>query len=227
LISVVEATPPIHPLYRVGRKAGPLTLPPLSVVGGQRFDDPLGTFRVLYTAERQLGCFVETLAPLRPSLTDIAALSLAAGATIRPATHVPPAWRSARRIARLSVRPGLRWPDLRASETCELLRAELADVVLHLGMTDVDVGGARGPSRALTQRVARWAFQSGFAGIAYRSRFADDLDSWAIFEGDHRDPVGGPHRSAVTTRPCARQRDGSVLPFDRAERFPEGPAGLP
>jgi hypothetical protein len=142
-------------------------------------------FRVLYAAERQLGCFVETLAPLRPSLADIAALSLAAGTTIRPLVHISPQWRSARRIARLSLLPGRRWLDLRAPETCELLRAELADVLLGLGMSDLDVSGARGPSRELTQRISRWAFDRGFAGIAYRSRITDELACWAIFEGGH------------------------------------------
>lgn len=192
MISVVEATPPSRPLSRVGRKPDPRILPPLSVVGGQRFDDPHGVFRVLYTAERQLGCFVETLAPLRPSLTDIAALSLAAGTTIRPVAQVSTDWRSARRIARLRLLPGRRWLDLRAAETCEVLRAELADALLALGMDDFDVSGARGPSRALTQRIARWAFDRGYAGIAYRSRVSDDLDCWAIFEGDHWAPVGRP-----------------------------------
>src|SRR6266550_2696501 len=47
--------------------------PPLSVTGKSRFDDPNRQFRVLYVAERRLGCFVEALAPLRPSLNDIAA----------------------------------------------------------------------------------------------------------------------------------------------------------
>jgi len=129
LISVVEATPPNRPLYRVGRKPDPRVLPPLSVVGGQRF---------------------------------------------------------------VSLLPGRRWLDLRAPETCEVLRPELADVLLALGMADFDVSGARGPSRELTQRISRWAFDRGFAGIAYRSRVSDDLDCWAIFEGGHWGLVGRP-----------------------------------
>ncbi|MFN8635154.1 MAG: RES domain-containing protein [Chloroflexota bacterium] len=192
MISVVEVIPPSRPLYRVGRQPDPLVLPPFSVVGSNRFDDPHGMFRVLYVAERQLGCFVETLAPLRASVADIAALSRAAGATIRPVRRIPLDWCQERRIARLRLRAGYRWLDLRAPETCEVLRAELADLLVRLGLTDFDVSGARGPSRALTQHIARWAYEHSFAGIAYRSRFADSLDCWAVFEGDHWESVGRP-----------------------------------
>ena len=190
--AVVEAVPSISPLYRVGRKPNPLVLPPWSVLGGNRFDDPRGDFRVLYAGESRLACFVETLAPLRPALADIAALGASVGARVRPISHISADWRSARRIARLRLVPGRRWLDLRAPETCEALRVELADVLLRLGMTDFDVSGARGPSRDLTQTIARWAFDRGFAGIAYRSRFDDQLGCWALFEGDHYEPVGSP-----------------------------------
>jgi hypothetical protein len=192
LSAIVEAVPPIAPLYRVGRKPDPRVLPPHHVVGGNRFDDPLGDFRVLYAGETRLACFVETLAPLRPSVADIAALSASAGVTVRPPRQIPADWRRARRIARLRLLPGRRWLDLRAPETCEALRAELAALLLRLGMTDFDVSGARGPSRELTQRIARWAYDESFAGIAYRSRFDDRLDCWAIFEGAHIASVGAP-----------------------------------
>jgi len=192
LSAVVQAVPPTAPLYRVGRKPDPRAFPPRHVVGGNRFDDPLGGFRVLYAGETRLACFVETLAPLRPSVADIAALSAAAGVAIRPSRQIPADWRSARRIARLELFSGHRWLDLRAPETCEVLRTELAGVLLRLGMTDFDVSGARGPSRELTQRIARWAFDWGFAGIAYRSRFDDRLDCWAIFDGGYFAPVGSP-----------------------------------
>ena len=190
--AVLEAAPPIAPLYRVGRRPDPLVLPPLHVVGGNRFDDPRGEFRVLYAGESRLACFVETLAPLRPSLADISALSVAAGAKVRPVSRISADWRRARRIARLRLVPGRRWLDLRAPETCETLRSEFAAALLRLGMIDFDVSGARGPSRELTQGIARWAFDRDFAGIAYRSRFDDRLDCWAIFEGGHYEPVGTP-----------------------------------
>ena len=82
--------------------------------------------------------------------------------------------------------------------------AGLADVLLRLGMADFDVNGARGPSRDLTQRITRWAYEHGFAGVAYRSRFADDLDCWAIFEGNHGSRSDGRCRFATTILPCTR-----------------------
>ena len=161
--------------------------------GGNRFDDPLGEFRVLYAGESRLAAFMETLAPLRPSLADITGLSTAAGARIRLTNRISVDWRRARRIARLRLVRGRRWLDLHAPETCEVLRGEFADVLLQLGMADFDVSGARGPSRELTQQIARRAFSWGYAGIAYRSRFDDTLNCWAIFEGDHYEPVGRPN----------------------------------
>jgi hypothetical protein len=73
--------------------------------------------------------------------------------------------------------------DLRATETCEFLRQELAPVLVRLGLSDFDVSGARRPSRALTQAIARWAFDRSYHGIAYKSRFSDALDCRALFEG--------------------------------------------
>jgi hypothetical protein len=34
----------------------------------------------------------------------------------------------------------------------------------------------------LTQAIARWAHERGYHGIAYKSRFDDAFDYWAIFE---------------------------------------------
>jgi hypothetical protein len=150
------------------------------------------------------------LAPLRASVADIAAPSRAAGVTVRPVRHIPLDWCHTRRIARLRLRPGHQRLDLRAPETCEILRAELADLLVRLGLADLDVSGARGPSRDLTQPIARWAYDCGFAGIAYRSRFADSLDCWAIFEGDIGRRSGGQRRFAATTPPCARQPGSSA-----------------
>jgi hypothetical protein len=85
---------------------------------------------------------------------------------------------------------GQRWLDLRAFETREVLRVELAPKLVELGLGDLDVSGMRGPSRELTQAIARFAYERGFAGLAYRSRFDDSLDCWAVFEGAELEPIG-------------------------------------
>ena len=53
--------------------------------------------------------------------------------------------------------------------------------MLDLGLTDLDLSGVLGPQRRLTQALARWAYEHGYAGIAYPSRFDDALSLWAIF----------------------------------------------
>lgn len=169
-------------LYRVGRRPDPLVLPPWDVSGAERFDDPRRQFRVLYAAERRLACFIETLAHFRPHVAVLAQLH-AAGGTLPPeAGRVPPDWNQRRLVGRFRLAERQRWLDLRSPRTCELLRVELAEVLIHLGLDDLDVSGVRGPSRALTQAIARWAFERGFRGIAYRSRFDDALTCWAVFE---------------------------------------------
>jgi len=66
----------------------------------------------------------------------------------------------------------------------------MAATLVSLGLPDFDVSAARGPSRDLTRHVARWAFERDFQGVAYRSRFADDLDCWVVFEGAAISPAG-------------------------------------
>jgi hypothetical protein len=55
--------------------------------------------------------------------------------------------------------------------------------LLELGHDDFDLGDALGRDRRISQAVSRFAYDNGFQGIAYISRFDDDFDCWAIFEG--------------------------------------------
>lgn len=190
---VALATPPNDPLYRVARPPNPLAWPDRRFIGGSRFDDPLNQFRVLYVAERRLGCFIESLAGFRPDIQLLARLRSVTGVSgPLPRAVVPKDWYTRRFVGRLRVEPGQRWLDLRAPETLQALRTELADALVRLGLPDFDVSAARGPSRMLTRQIARWAFEQGFRGVAYRSRFADDIDCWAIFEGANVAAVGPP-----------------------------------
>ena len=195
---VALATPPLDPLFRVGHAPDPLVWPDRRFIGGSRFDDPLDHFRVLYLAERRVGCFVESLARFRPDIDLLARLAAIKGTPfLLPAPVVPADWYRRRRVGMLTVLTGQLWLDLRVPETLQELRVEMASTLVSLGLPDLDVSAARGPSRELTRQIARWAYERDFRGIAYRSRFADDLDCWAIFEGAAISPAGPPEVIAL------------------------------
>lgn len=70
------------------------------------------------------------------------------------------------------------------------MRSKLAPVLRQLALPELDVSVLRGPNRPLTRAVGRWAYDAGYQGIIYRSRFHDAFDCWAIFEGADFDRVG-------------------------------------
>jgi hypothetical protein len=189
-------------LYRLGRPPDPLAFPIFEFTGGERFDDPQRQFRVLYVAEQRIACFVETLARFRPSVELLAAWRAMPEADVpEPPLQVgliPRDWLADRLMARVLLSPGQRWLDLRAFETREALRAELVGTLHALGLDDLDVSGVRGSRRPLTQAIARWAYERGYQGIVYSSRFHDAYRCWAVFEGAHFERSGRPQ--AITPR---------------------------
>ena len=190
---VRHARTPRGVLYRIGRLPDPLRWPPWEVAGGERFDDPRREFRVLYAAAQRRGAFVETLAPFRPTLESLARLQqLAGNEPPLPRSTVPADWYQRHAVAGLRLRPGQRWLDLRAPATRETLRAELAATLRSLGLSDLDLSRVLGPHRALTQAIARWAYERGDAGLTYTSRLDHRLTLWALFEGAAFEPVGLP-----------------------------------
>jgi hypothetical protein len=65
-------------LHRIGRAPDAWSWPPWAYAGedgtfGNRFDDPLGEYRVLYASSERLGTFLETLARYRPDPAIVAA----------------------------------------------------------------------------------------------------------------------------------------------------------
>lgn len=163
---VRHARTPRGVLYRIGRLPDPLVWPPWEVVGAGRFDDPQREFRVLYAAAQRRGAFVETMAQFRPLLEALARMQrLADSEQQRPSSIVPADWYQRRAVARLRLLPGQRWLDLRAPETREELRAELAATLMTLGLSDLDLSRVLGPQRTLTQAIARWTYERGYAGL--------------------------------------------------------------
>jgi len=182
------------PLYRIGRTPDPLAWPPRAFAGGGRYDDPGGEFVVLYAAEQRRGAFVETLAPFRPAVADLAlAQRLPDGdpSDRMPPAGVIPATFFRRRIAAFRVETPGPWLDVRAPETHQALRSELAEPLVALGYGARFVwGDALGHDHRLTQIIARWAFDHRFQGLVYSSCHDAKLDCWALFDGAIISPVG-------------------------------------
>ena len=200
-MAVRWASAPSEPLYRIGRYPDPLAWPDRRYVGGERFDDPSGSFRVLYAAEQRVACFVETLAHFRPDLQLLAAMGRVRGSDeVVPTGEVPPDWCAIRGIARFALGQDQELLDLRAPETMQHLRGALAGELVRAGLDDFDVSDTRGRNRQVTRLVARWAYEQGFRGIAYRSRFGDAFDCWAVFEGAAIRPIQ-PHEPITADDP--------------------------
>lgn len=135
--------------------------------------------------------FLELLASLRPSLRVLAAEHEVGGSqeTVE-ANVVNEAWRLRRSIARFRLLRGQRWLDLRRLEMRQALRPMFAGLLAQLGFNDFDAGAVLSPDRHLTQTVSRWAFEHGYTGVVFPSRFEPTYTNWAVFEGAAIEPVG-------------------------------------
>jgi hypothetical protein len=175
------------PIFRIGRRPNPWEPPDWSLAGadgtfGNRFDDPEATYRVLYASSQRLGCYLETLARFRVDIKLYAELGEIAGEDdFVPRGVVPPEWAEKRMIGAAEHEGS--YADLYGSEWIGILRRELAPDCLALRLNDLDAAILQASApRRLTQRASRIAFQAGFDGIHYRSRYGHDVQNWALFE---------------------------------------------
>jgi RES domain len=188
------------PLHRVGRRPDAWAWPDWAYAHddgtfGNRYDDPLSEYRVLYASRPRLGAFAETLARFRPDLELAAECALIApdprDADFAPALGagvVPTEWCATRAIG--SARHGGAFADVGRSESLAALRSALAARALHYGFDDLDAGELRRRApRAFTQEISRHVFVHGrgpdgrpLAGLRYLSRLGDERVNWAIFE---------------------------------------------
>lgn len=197
-MALLEADSPSEPLFHIGRNPDPFAWTEWRFVGAGRFDDPRQprTFRVLYATEQRLAAFVETLQKWRPSIDALAALEnvvphpAIAGTVEHIPGTIPADWHLKRSLGTLRLLPDQRWLDLREHESRETLRMQLAPMLQQLGLDDFDLSDALSRNRHLTQTISRFAFDEGFQGIAYKSRFDDTFDCWAVFEGARFEPTG-------------------------------------
>lgn len=191
-------------VYRLGRLPDLLEWPPLESAGSGRFDDLARRFRVLYAARQRAACFAETLATFRPSLELLAET----GDPADIVGAVSAGFLRSRGIVAFRLRAG-RWLDVRPLETLAALRAVFGSTLHEFGLTDVDLSGVCGPQRAFTQSVAAWAYEHGYHGIVYPSRFGATFECWAIFVNARIEPAGVGTPLSLVTLTCWPSRPSS------------------
>lgn len=200
-------TPPSKPIFRVARRGHDPFDPPsweyrlADGTFGHRFDDPAARygaseearFRMIYCATEREGAFGETIAHFRPSLATIAGLKEVEASTDREPLHfaiLPADWCSSRWLGKTRLDPALRFVDVEAPDTLQVLREtpKIAQVAVELGLPDIDRSVLTGPYRLLTQQIARIVYeqterngQPSFAGLRYLSRLNPDWECWAIY----------------------------------------------
>ena len=87
------------------------------------------------------------------------------------------------------------YADIYALGWVSHLRTALAEIAVRLGMEDIDLSSLeRAEPRLLTQQAGRNAFELGYAGVYYHSRYGHSIENWAIFE---RFPIHEPHSRKV------------------------------
>jgi hypothetical protein len=197
MICDLESKLGTSPLYRIGRAPDPWAWPDWAYAGsdgtfGNRYDDPLGTYRVLYASSQRLGAFIETLTPYRPD-PAILATTIAADAldgdfpTLAPGV-IPTSWFPGRKMGVAHFSGVV--ADVGHTRSLEFLRQVLADRILHYGLADLDAATIRQSApRRFTQEVSRRVYECvdaggtrAFWGVYYRSRQGDQLENWALFE---------------------------------------------
>lgn len=140
---------------------------------------------MLYAGATRRVCFLETLAPFRPSLSLLSQLRLIrtgpAGYDVPQIGSIPDDV-LARLIGSFHLQAGQRWFDFRSAETYQALREDYPDTIMAFGHDDFDASHALSADRDLTQAIARLAFQEGFDGIVYKSRLEPALNCWALFD---------------------------------------------
>ena len=142
-LRALDTRKPPNEIFRIGRKSDPWQPPDWSHAQpdgtfGNRFDDPVGYYRVLYASTQRLSCFIETLARFRPDLMLLSELGEIEGEDdFLPRGVVPPEWCEQRRIGPAEARGD--YAEIYASSWIAHLRTRLADECLHLGLQDPDL----------------------------------------------------------------------------------------
>lgn len=190
-------------VFRVGYAPDPFAWTPWQYANGGRFDgrwdDPDGTYRTLYVADRLLGCLLEVLADFRPDLELLAELDAIVDddgsddsyPTLR-AGVIPRSWLEPRCAGRALIAG--EFADVRAAGTIATLRRRFAAVAAGMELPDLDASALKlSAPRTLTQAISSWLYRDvrpPLSGVCFASRFADALTMWAVFEQPGEDATG-------------------------------------
>lgn len=155
---------------------------------GNRWDDPLGHYRVHYACAQPVGAYLEKLAPFRPDpIAASRVRSIAGGGTGAPPGKLPTSWLAGQMLG--EAVPNGEYAHLGHSRSLAFIRATLAGRLIAHDIKDLDAATIRlSTPRGLTQEISREVYDatapsgSRFAGIRYASRLGDEFDNWAIFE---------------------------------------------
>lgn len=193
MTSELETVTPTGPIFRLARAPDPWAWPDWNQAGpggtfGNRWDDPAGSYRVLYASSTRFGALIETLSPFRPDLDVVAGLSGIEGDEEPVAAGTIPREWFEQRLMGVAEIDGV-YADIGAAGSLSWLRSRLADRAIHFGLSDIDAAAIRlAAPRGFTQEVSRLVYEcrtegdDPIAGISYRSRLDDGTFNWAIFE---------------------------------------------
>ena len=210
-------------VFRVGYSPDPWAWAPWEYAPFTgRWDDPEALFRTIYAASSAEACFIEILAQFRPDPgldPDLASISGCPDDVDyegSPPGVVGRSWLRERRFGSAHITG--RFVDVGHSQTIAELRPTFLPVALGSGLPDFDAAAIRiHAPRELTQSISRHLYGRETpdgrlaSGVAFGSRYGDDLRLWALFERDA--DVG--RDSSHLLRDC---RDDSIDPDREAFR---------
>lgn len=161
---------------------------------GGRWDDQLGQFRTIYTADSLLGCLLELLARFRPNRALLAALDdvdddddSVGQFPEAPSGVVGHSWLDGREYG--SARQTGSYCFITHSRSLAALIAHYPLERHGLAASDVDAALLKDAhDRVLTRSIARWLYDlhdddgPSVDGVRFQSRHGDEIRVWAVFE---------------------------------------------
>jgi len=186
----LESKRPSGPLFRVGRDDDTWAVPDWAYAKedgtfGNRFDDPMGVYRVFYASSQRLRCFIETLARFRVDASFVADLALmengeddfTAFGTVRRA------WIKGRCIGTAKIEwelCGSLCP--RMGQSFQVGLGRNCGETWNEGLRPEFSGTGGAPRIDTTGRPDRVRTRIGYAGAFYHSHYGHSIGNWAIFE---------------------------------------------